>query len=137
MNRVHLRAVGRRLSDRRHALNLEQHEVAMRAGCSEAYISRLETGAVPNPKILDLEAVAGAINLPLPALLYGDVPTEGRVLLWFEATAVAHGSDAQVGDRWKLIVDTLTALGCVDISLRESERIPAPGVARRGEVRGR
>jgi len=72
--------VGRRLAARRDALRLDQDAVAERAGLSRAYISRLERGIVPNPKVGDLLQVAKALNMPLAALLGRDAsPHELRV----------------------------------------------------------
>lgn len=41
---------------------------------SEACINRLENGVVRNPKIQDLALVAGALEVTLETLLYGDLP---------------------------------------------------------------
>lgn len=64
-------AIGRRASDRRKELQLEQEEVAALAGMSRAYISRLENGGVLNPKVTDLASVAAALGLSLDRLIYG------------------------------------------------------------------
>lgn len=67
--------IGRRLAARRERLGLDQEAVADRAGLSRPYISRLERGIVPNPKLLDLEQVASALELPLNDLVR---PIDGR-----------------------------------------------------------
>lgn len=58
----------------RERLHLEQEEVAQRAKMSRAYISRLERGLVPNPKIGDLMAVAKALRTSVEALVYPSNP---------------------------------------------------------------
>lgn len=64
-----IRAIAQRVSDRRKALRLEQTEVAERAGLSRAYVSRLEAGTVPNPKVFDLQRVAKVLDMPLVDLI--------------------------------------------------------------------
>lgn len=72
--RVTLRvdAIGRRAAQRRENLRLEQEDVATRAGMSRAYVSRLENGMVKAPKVTDLAAIAGALDVTLDTLLYDD-----------------------------------------------------------------
>lgn len=67
--RLDIRAIAQRLVDRRTTLRLEQTEVAERAGLSRAYVSRLESGTVLNPKLFDLARVAGVLDLPLSSLV--------------------------------------------------------------------
>lgn len=67
--RLDVSAIAQQLADRRAEKRLEQTEVAERAGLSRAYISRLEKGLVPNPKLLDLAQVAAVLDVPLGALL--------------------------------------------------------------------
>lgn len=62
-------ALGRRLLARREALHLDQQAVAERACVSRAYISRLERGVVPSPKVTELEQVATALGLSLVDLV--------------------------------------------------------------------
>lgn len=72
-------AVGRKIYGRRKSLGLEQDEVASKAGMSRPYISRLERGAVPNPKLVDLAQVAGALGTSVADLISeptGDTTTE-------------------------------------------------------------
>lgn len=57
----------------REARNLDQAEVADTAGLSRAYVSRLESGGILNPKVFDLQAIATALRVPLDDLLY-DAP---------------------------------------------------------------
>lgn len=66
---IDIAELGRRLAKRRADLDLDQDEVAERAGVSRAYVSRLERGIVPQPKVTDLSAVADALNLSLAELL--------------------------------------------------------------------
>lgn len=61
--------IGRRLLSRRRELHLDQGDVAERAGVSRPYLSRLERGAVPNPKLYELAQVAAALNIPVTALV--------------------------------------------------------------------
>lgn len=62
------REMGQRLLARRRTLGLQQEEVAERAGRSRAYVSRLERGLVPSPKLQDLQAIAGALEVGLSAV---------------------------------------------------------------------
>lgn len=62
-------AIGRRLAQRRDDLRLDQEGVAEKAGVSRAYISRLERGIVPNPKVTELAQVAEALDLTLAELI--------------------------------------------------------------------
>ena len=78
MDRLSPRALGQRIVARRLALNLDQGAVAMRADLSRAYISRLENGLVPSPKLNDLEAVAQAVNLGLADLLANESGEDGN-----------------------------------------------------------
>lgn len=64
-------ALGHRALVRRRQLRLEQEDVATAAGLSAAYISRLERGRIPNPKMQDLAAVARALDTTLDSLLRG------------------------------------------------------------------
>lgn len=64
-------AIGSRAAARRKELHLEQEDVATESGMSRAYVSRLETGGVLNPKVSDLASVAAALNLSLDRLIYG------------------------------------------------------------------
>lgn len=63
------RKIGKRIADRRVEKRIEQVELAERAGLSRAYVSRLEGGSVQNPKVFDLERLAGVLDLSLPELL--------------------------------------------------------------------
>lgn len=67
--RVDLSTLKDRVREQRERLRLDQDAVATRAGLSPAYISRLERGAVPNPKVFDLEKVASALGTTVGALL--------------------------------------------------------------------
>jgi transcriptional regulator with XRE-family HTH domain len=73
--------LGRRLASRREELRLDQDAVAERARLSRAYISRLERGIVPNPKVGDLLLVAGALNVPIIALLRPEGATPAEIRL--------------------------------------------------------
>lgn len=64
------RDVGRRVKAAREARRMDQVDVADRARLSRAYISRLESGGIVNPKLLDLTAVAEAVGARLDDLLY-------------------------------------------------------------------
>jgi transcriptional regulator with XRE-family HTH domain len=63
-----LRAVGAAIRFRREQLNLTIVQVAGRLGTSPSAVARLERGA-RNLTLLQLEAIAGALELPLAALL--------------------------------------------------------------------
>lgn len=68
------RDVGRRVRAAREDRNLDQADVAGRSGLSRAYVSRLESGGILNPKLFDLNAIAQAIDVPLDQLLYDPDP---------------------------------------------------------------
>lgn len=68
--------LGRRIAERREALDLDQDDVSERSGMSRAYISRLERGLVPNPKMGDLANVADALGKSLADVLHQE--TSGR-----------------------------------------------------------
>jgi transcriptional regulator with XRE-family HTH domain len=74
-------ALGDRIATRREELRLDQDDVAELAGLSRAYISRLERGIVPNPKVCDLAAVARALEMTLGAMLTPDQSEIVRVSL--------------------------------------------------------
>ncbi|HWG31188.1 MAG TPA: helix-turn-helix transcriptional regulator [Steroidobacteraceae bacterium] len=65
---VFLRAVGAAIRFRREQLNLTIVQVAGRLGTSSAAVARLERGA-RNLTLLQLEAIAGALEVPLATLL--------------------------------------------------------------------
>jgi transcriptional regulator with XRE-family HTH domain len=64
-----MRALGRRLKLRREELRMGQDDVARDAFVSRAYISRLERGLVPAPKVTELGQVAEALQTTLVDLL--------------------------------------------------------------------
>jgi transcriptional regulator with XRE-family HTH domain len=64
-----MRALGRRLKLRREELRMGQDDVARGAFVSRAYISRLERGLVPAPKVTELGQVAEALQTSLVELL--------------------------------------------------------------------
>ena len=70
--RLDVRMIGQRVAERRGKLRLEQTELAERAGLSRAYVSRLESGIVANPKVLDLERLAAALGTTVAAILATD-----------------------------------------------------------------
>lgn len=77
--------IGRRLLSRRRELRLDQDVVAERAGVSRPYLSRLERGVVPNPKIYELAQVASALDIPVLALV---APPDDRTLVIAETEDV-------------------------------------------------
>lgn len=66
--RLDVAAIGRRLMERREHMRLAQDDLAERASLSRAYISRLERGVVPNPKLVDLAQVAEALGMSVAEL---------------------------------------------------------------------
>lgn len=68
------RDVGRRVRAAREAKTLDQIDIAERSGLSRAYVSRLESGGILNPKLFDLNAIAQALNVKLEELLYDPEP---------------------------------------------------------------
>jgi transcriptional regulator with XRE-family HTH domain len=63
-----LRALGAAIRFRREQLNLTIVQAAGRLGMSSSAVARLERGA-RNLTLLQLEAIAGALELPLATLL--------------------------------------------------------------------
>ena len=82
--------VGRRIAERRVALGLDQEQLAERAQVSRPYISRLERGIVPNPKLFDIEGVAAALDLALPRLVSPPGPADSDVHVSECATMLAE-----------------------------------------------
>jgi transcriptional regulator with XRE-family HTH domain len=66
-----LAIIGRLAKARRLDLGLHQADVAERAHMNRAYINRFEKGLIASPKIMDLRAVAEALEWPLERLLPG------------------------------------------------------------------
>ncbi len=54
---------------RRESLGITQQELANRMGVSVPRISELENGKSENPRLTTLEALAKALELPLPTLV--------------------------------------------------------------------
>lgn len=77
---IDMTVIGKRILARREEQRLDQSELADRAGLSRAYISRLERGIVPNPKVLDLMQVARALELSMAALMRQDDDTSAARL---------------------------------------------------------
>ena len=68
-----LRWLGRLIRGRRGELNMTQPELADRAGVSLAYVSMLETGALPEPGVEALRQIARALGLTRLVALLDDV----------------------------------------------------------------
>lgn len=60
-----MKALGKRLKQRREDLRLDQEDVADKACVSRAYVSRLERGLVPAPKLTELTQVVEALQWSL------------------------------------------------------------------------
>lgn len=69
-----LRELGQRVRQRRGQQGLTLKELAARAGLSMRFLVQVEAGR-GNPSVRSLAALAGALDLPLPALLEGSSPT--------------------------------------------------------------
>lgn len=104
--RLDVFAIGRALADRREHLGLDQETLADRAGVSRPYISRLERGNVPNPKLLDLERVAGALDIPVAALVQPPVDPSHEIHI-AECTDILAQLD---GEPPEVIADVLLML---------------------------
>jgi transcriptional regulator with XRE-family HTH domain len=61
--------IGRRIRDRRKALNLSQEALARRAGVSLNLINRVERGETRDPHYSTLASIAGALEVPIGELL--------------------------------------------------------------------
>jgi transcriptional regulator with XRE-family HTH domain len=62
-------SLGQAVESLRTQRGLTQKQLADQAGMSDAYISRLENGVVPNPKLGDLIALSKALDIPLQDLV--------------------------------------------------------------------
>ena len=82
---------------------MEQTEVAERAGLSRAYVSRLEKGIVPNPKLFDLARVAGVLDLPLSELIRPPGDGASRDLVIAEAADAVN----QLADEPPEVAETI------------------------------
>ena len=109
--------VAKRLRHRREDLRMEQTEVAERARLSRAYVSRLESGLVPNPKLLDLQRVADVLGLTLSELVVPE-PLVVRTRFSHDLAALEQQLDAlgltpeiknQIVRGWRESVDVLQA----------------------------
>ncbi len=104
--RLDVRMIGRRVAERRAMLRIEQGELAESAGLSRAYISRLESGAVLNPKLLDLERVASALNTSIIDLTVATDDLGSTAALRREAQAVLGFGNAELVETIvKLVAD--------------------------------
>ena len=68
--KLNVAALGQRVETLRKTAGLDQEDLARRAFLSRAYVSRLERGIVPAPKVTDLEQVATALGKSLADLLH-------------------------------------------------------------------
>jgi len=64
MRTKYLSSLGGRVRKRREQLSLTQITLALRAGVHPNLVGRLERG-IYNPTVLKLQALAGALRLPL------------------------------------------------------------------------
>jgi len=62
--------LGSRITSRRERLGLTQKAVAEVSGLSESYVSRIESGHIPNPKFFDLSALAAALETTVAELTH-------------------------------------------------------------------
>lgn len=69
MSTIDYDTLGSMLSQARDALALSLHEVAERAGCSSAYVHKMEQDRVRTPSPRVLAGLAEALGLPYPALM--------------------------------------------------------------------
>jgi len=68
-------SLGGRLTRRRIAKGLTQHEVAVAVGTSQAVIQRIETGKCKHPR--NIEGIAQALDVSPAWLMYGVQEVEG------------------------------------------------------------
>ena len=98
-HRLDVAEIGRRLAGRRENLHLDQEAVAERAGMSRAYVSRLERGIVPAPKVTELAAVAEALGLTIVDLVTPARASVDRTCYsheWDELQAQVEGLDPEI-----------------------------------------
>lgn len=72
--------IGKRIFARREEKRLDQQALADQAGLSRAYISRLERGIVPNPKVMDLTQVARVLGVTMAELVRPDTANDDEQL---------------------------------------------------------
>jgi transcriptional regulator with XRE-family HTH domain len=117
--KLDVRIIGDRVTKRRIALRLEQGELAEQAGLSRAYISRLESGVVPNPKLLDLERVAVALDLPLSTLTAPELT--GQELHFAEVHGLLERIESEHGDD-PAMADAIAQMLCASLDIRRARR---------------
>jgi transcriptional regulator with XRE-family HTH domain len=84
-------AVGRRLHEAREAARLSQRELAF-AGCSAAYISRIERGErIPSLQVL--RELARRIGVTETRLAYGRERLDADVARWVREAEAAEAED--------------------------------------------
>lgn len=96
--RLDVAGIGQRLLERREHLRLGQEELADRASLSRAYISRLERGVVPNPKLVDLAQVADALGMSVADLMAPPPTGDDTEAFRREAQAVLGAEDGELLD---------------------------------------
>lgn len=68
-SRLNGASIGERVLKLRKARGIDQETLADRSDMSTAYVSRLERGTVPNPKVMDLDKIATGLGIPLSVLV--------------------------------------------------------------------
>lgn len=91
--------IGQRVTRRREASGLKKSQLAMYAGVSRAYITRLEQGKYPRSSATHLESVARVLNCTVQDLLGADVPgaTDSIVVPREKAPAIRRLLDLDIG----------------------------------------
>lgn len=115
--RLDVRIIGKRVADRRVALRMEQTELADRASLSRAYVSRLESGIVKNPKVLDLESVAQALDIPMASLVAPDAV--GHELRLTECADIL----SQLAGEPEEVIDAAMQMFRIAVAIRKGQRL--------------
>jgi transcriptional regulator with XRE-family HTH domain len=95
---AYVRLIGQRVQTLRESAGLAQDELADKAGLSRPYISRIERGVVPSPKVLDLDAVARALGTTVAELTSESGPPATTEALRREAQAILGASGGAMID---------------------------------------
>lgn len=85
--------LGARIRHARRVARLTMTQLAVKAGCSESLISKIENGHA-TPSLAMLHRIAGALDSNVAALSSGDVPANGPVLRRGQRPVITSGGIA-------------------------------------------
>jgi transcriptional regulator with XRE-family HTH domain len=79
------KGLGKRLQKARQSAGLTQQQLCQRASLSFSTLTKIERGAIKAPSIFTVQAIAGALNMSLDALLGGQATRTCQTLLKTES----------------------------------------------------